>query len=502
MNKDTESPDITAVNLWEGIDRLANEQDGIKPKPSRATKPNDIKSTMRPMAPVPKFDVNQYLNPPASLYPGEQEQEEPKRLQSYQRFTWIEPPQVDRRYDEGTDDIRQAITQEAADIKAQPTEEEQKQAQAAAAFKAMFLDPHNLPAQPPAALRQGEHHLFTLGELFVIAGKAKSRKTFATAGLITAALARSGDPGGLQNALFGNLPSDRPKVLYVDTEQSAYLTGQAFRRARKLAGERYAQNIVFAHANGKSPAELMYGLQALLSEDETIGAVIFDNGGDLLAAGANDEAPSKMLAKELNEIAQRYQVALGVVVHTARTSADDDIGGHLGSQLAQRCAWHARVAVVDPKTKEGKGLSTIEHIRNRHQAPEQGLTFRIEDGLPVVVDYQNAPTERERQREAVVNRGRPPQVDPEDMDIATHIGIWTELWEKAKKAKTGPLTKENLHARLANVLAKWGKGKIGERRLIKFIHVALDEGLAVRVGNRFDDPGNEGQELTENSHVQ
>lgn len=506
-NKDTEIIDTTATSIWEGIERLEAELLGDKPKNPKglaAVTANGKKP--QPMPLVPQIDPQAYINPPEQFYPGvfaepEQPATEPKRRQVYQRFTAqvFTAPTIEHRYDEGTEDLRQAIANDANAVKAQLTIDEQKQAEAFAAYQSMFLDINNLPAKPPAALRQGDQYLFTLGELFVIAGKAKSRKTFATAGLITAALARSGDPNGLQGALFGNLPSDRPKIHYIDTEQSAYHTGHAFKRAVMLSGERYAQNLYFAHANGKSAAELIYGLNAALSLDKSISVVIIDNGGDLLAAGANDETPSKMLAKELNEIAQRYQIALGVVVHTARTSADDDIGGHFGSQLAQRCAWQARVAVVDPKTKEGRSMSTIEHVRNRWQTPEQGLTFKIEGDLPIIVDYQNAPTARERQLEAATNRGRPPQVDAEDLDLSTHMEIWNDVWSRLSKKTNEPINKADLFARLANALAKWGKGKIGDRRLAKFIAVAIDEGLVVKIGNRFADPKNANNEPGDNA---
>ncbi len=506
MAKDTEIIDTTAVNIWDGIDRLEAEMNGDKPKnPKGITAVTANGKKPPPIPPAPKIDPQAYINPPEQFYPGliaEQERTpaEPKRRQVYQRFSAqvFTPPTIERQHDEGTEDLRQAIANDATAVKAQLTSDEQKQADAFAAYQSMFLDINNLPTKPPAALRQGDQYLFTLGELFVIAGKAKSRKTFATAGLITAALARSGDPNGLQGALFGNLPSDRPKIHYIDTEQSAYHTGHAFKRAVVLSGERYAQNLYFAHANGKSPLELISGLHAALSLDKAISVVIIDNGGDLLAAGANDEAPSKMLAKELNEIAQRYHVALGIVVHTARTSIDDDIGGHFGSQLAQRCAWQARVAVVDPKTKEGRAMSTIEHMRNRWQAPEQGLTFKIEDGLPTIVDYQNAPTARERQLEAATNRGRPPQIDAEDLDLSTHMEIWDDVWARVSKKGNEPINKADLFARLANALAKWGKGKIGDRRLAKFIAVAVDEGLVVKIGNRFADPKNANDEPGDN----
>jgi uncharacterized protein YbaR (Trm112 family) len=506
MSKNT-TEDPTANNIWKAIDKLQAEYD--EPKISAAIK---ISKTNGPkLPPVPVMDPHRYINPPTSeemynallsiagLVKKTQPQQNTEgfdqaspgstpKMRSYQKFSSHISTPKDLENKDIANELRAHVAKDIQEIITQPTLEEQKRAEKYAAWQAMFLDIQNLPPKPPAALRQGDHYLFTLGELFVVAGKAKSRKTFATAGLITAALARSGAPDGLQNQLFGNLPADRPKVVYIDTEQSAYHTGQAFKRAVSLCGERYAKNLQFAHANGKSPAELISCLRAALQSDQTISAVIIDNGGDLLASGANDEAPSKALAKELNEIAQQFCIALGIVVHTARTSIEDDIAGHLGSQLAQRCSWHARVAVVDPKTKEGRALSTLDHVRNRWQAPDQGLTFKIEDGIPVLVEYQNALTKRQSAEVEAAKLGRPPQIQAEDIDIKTHMEIWEGLWRDANKKKEQQLGKSDLYARLRLAMSKWGKGTMGTRCLDKFIALALDEDLCQKIGNKYAAP--------------
>ena len=104
------------------------------------------------------------------------------------------------------------------------------------AAEAALINTKKKVPKPPTciALRQGlgkEIGICTLGNISLLAGKAKSRKTFLSS-MVTAA-AISGDY--VSDTIRGMLPDGKQAILYLDTEQSEYHAQGAIKRALALA---------------------------------------------------------------------------------------------------------------------------------------------------------------------------------------------------------------------------------------------------------------------------
>ena len=265
------------------------------------------------------------------------------------------------------------------------------------ALKKQFVDPDQHRKPPAAALRINGKTAFIPGEVFYISGQAKARKSFLLS-IFAAALAHQEGRTLFGGALEGNLPPHKRKILVIDTEQAAYHTAISLKRARALCSDADASNIVYAHLSGKRPAELLTMLHAAAELHPDLGALIIDNGSDLLERGENDEQEASAVASTLNAIAQQYSIAIGVIVHNARTTGSGDAAGHLGTRLARKAALH--IVVSKAPGLAGKTTSTTEIKRCRWPEPEP-ISFEIERddlGTPFLVPYIAPKSEKVQER--------------------------------------------------------------------------------------------------------
>ena len=105
-------------------------------------------------------------------------------------------------------------------------------------LNALRLDPTDEFEEDPAVLSaiidNKTYKLFSAGNISVISGAAKSRKTFLCSAVAAAAVAN--DPEKIALNMFASLPPEQNKVLYFDTEQSAYHAQKVNKRICYMAG--------------------------------------------------------------------------------------------------------------------------------------------------------------------------------------------------------------------------------------------------------------------------
>ena len=85
--------------------------------------------------------------------------------------------------------------------------------------------------QEPEVLKIGGVPIGTLGNFSASIGKAKSKKTFNVSAIVAASL-----KNGTVLRYVAELPENKRKVLYVDTEQSHYHCLKVMKRILRLAG--------------------------------------------------------------------------------------------------------------------------------------------------------------------------------------------------------------------------------------------------------------------------
>jgi hypothetical protein len=407
-----------------------------------------------------------------------------------------EAPSIADQIKQAAEQVRQqadpANATKAAELEALTTSYEE--------LRRRIIDPEQHKQAPTPALEMNGKTCFIPGELFCISGQAKSRKSFLLA-IFAAALAQQGGLGLFGGVLTGRLPANKRKILIIDTEQAAYHTAKALKRARSLCNEADAQNIEYIHLNGVSPTELLKMVEAAAQLHPDLGGLIIDNGGDLLERGENDEQEAAAVANKLNHLAQQYGLVVGVVVHNARTTGSGDAAGHLGTRLARKAALHIVVSKA-PGTAD-KTTSTTEIKRCRWPDPDP-ISFEIlpdELGTPAWVPYIKPKTQRTQDLEkqyketadarAAAGRGRPRLPDPDELGPELHDEAWAKVWTHKQAQEGNGLTKAQLLPILTNAWRKVKGCEFGEKKGREYLAYGIDQGYAEPRGSRYYQPETE-----------
>lgn len=231
-----------------------------------------------------------------------------------------------------------------------------------------------------AILQQGDLRLFSAGDISVVTGQPKSRKTFLISALATAFLS--------DNGYLGLKPSCKGKVLIVDTEQSKAHAQTVLKRIYRLMGWGF---------NDKHEEIVMLSLRELNAEErndklrEAIHHfnpkfVFIDGFADLLV-NTNDIEESVECINELMRISTAYNCHICSVVHANPNS--EKMRGHVGSELQRKSETVLLVSKSDNiTTVSPQFCRNIEFNR---------FAFRIdESGLPISTEYIKNPKDSNR----------------------------------------------------------------------------------------------------------
>ena len=120
----------------------------------------------------------------------------------------------------------------------------------------------------------------TLGNFSASIGKAKSKKTFNVSAIVAAAL-----KNGTVLRYVAELPEDKRKVLYVDTEQSPYHCLKVMTRILRMVGlpdDRDNENLEFLALRKYTPEQRIRIVEQAIYNTPDIGLVIIDGIRDMV----------------------------------------------------------------------------------------------------------------------------------------------------------------------------------------------------------------------------
>ena len=122
----------------------------------------------------------------------------------------------------------------------------------------------------------------TLGNFSASIGKAKSKKTFNVSAIVAAAL-----KNGTVLRYAAELPPNKRKILYVDTEQSPYHCLKVARRISRMAGlptNQNHENLEFLALRKYTPEERIEIVKQAIYRIEHIGLVVIDGIRDMVVS--------------------------------------------------------------------------------------------------------------------------------------------------------------------------------------------------------------------------
>ncbi len=243
--------------------------------------------------------------------------------------------------------------------------------EALSALSCYRIDPCKKIIRPEPLLLQGDIPIYSRGNISVMGGKAKSRKTFNVA--LQAAAFLSGEYMGLRASITAG------SVLIVDTEQSPDFTQRLYFRINKICGYDLHYN---------NPRLNIYALRELsfTERGEAIEKLIHYHRPDLvfidgvrdLIADFNSIQESSAVVQLMMKLSSLYNCHIVNILHTNKI--DSNLRGHLGTELNNKCET-AMIVESDGETSTVRPEST----RNR---PFEEYSFKIEDdesglGIPV-----------------------------------------------------------------------------------------------------------------------
>lgn len=249
-------------------------------------------------------------------------------------------------------------------------------------------------------------NLLTLGNISMIIGKAKSRKTFLLS-LFTSALISD---RMMFSKFRATLPPNQPNVVYFDTEQSEYHVSRMVKRICKLTGVDEPANFKCFALRSWSTAERLKVIEEYIYSDEKLSVVVIDGVRDLITA-INDEGESNKIKDLLLKWSNERNIHIITVLH--QNKADVNARGHVGSELTNKAE---TVLSVTKDKKQDISIVSSEYSRD---IDIDDFAFTVDaNGLPVLVDYFMNVDENQKRVKAT----------PQTVDASLHAEVLTSIF--------------------------------------------------------------------------
>lgn len=241
----------------------------------------------------------------------------------------------------------------------------------------------NIPiAKPPVILRikaqmgktTGYSRVLTLGNFSAITGKSKSKKTYLTTLMMTAAVR-----GGYYDKVFSaELPLNRRGVILFDTEQSNYDAYVTAKRIPDLLGYQDEGFGAFDLREFSALERCRIIERAIEKVHNYVSLIVIDGIADL-AMAINDEIEASRVVSLLMKWTKMYNVHIVNVIHQNKN--DEYATGHLGSAILKK----AECIISVRKDIQDSSRSEVHCDLIRGAGDFDNFNFSIDSrGLPVV----------------------------------------------------------------------------------------------------------------------
>jgi len=329
-----------------------------------------------------------------------------------------------------------------------------------AELQTAYIDPAKDIPPPPLALSIGDtpydrSTIGTMGNLSMIIGKAKSKKTF----FVSIALAAASSSTNVLGKFQGHLPSNKSTVLFFDTEQGLYDVHKVVKRVCRMMGKDEPPNFKAYCLRKYSPAMRLAMIRTAIENEPNLGFVVIDGARDLVTS-INDEEQATTLSSYFLKWTEERQFHLMTVLH--QNKGDNNARGHLGSELVNKAE---TVLSVTKDNASGFSIVEAEYCRDREPEP---FAFEIdENGLPRLVEHWELTSEKHQTQKSVT---------PSEIPHATHLAILEDVFQKIPQPKYSQLWRQ-----LKTSLATLGK-KVGDNRAKEFAQWYVAEDYIMRDG--------------------
>lgn len=217
--------------------------------------------------------------------------------------------------------------------------------------------------------------IMTEGNISVIKGRAKARKSFAVAMLTASSLSDS-----MIYNKFLSVP--RKLVVYFDTEQSSFYVQQAMDRIYQMTeGDGFSKRFYCFGLRKFNPAERLELIEWVFENFKNLGFVVIDGIRDLIK-DINSPDESTMISSKLLKWSEDSGAHILTVLH--ENPSDGKLRGHIGTELMNKAETVLRVEKLEQENKHISKLS-CDMVRGLDFDP---IYFTIENNIPVLTKYE------------------------------------------------------------------------------------------------------------------
>ena len=229
-------------------------------------------------------------------------------------------------------------------------------------WQASRLDLSEDYERAPEILKVHGSVIGTLGNFSASIGKAKSKKTFNVSAIVAAAL-----KNGTVLSYTAELPENRRKILYVDTEQSSYHCAKVAKRILRMAGlptGRNHKDLEFLVLRKYTPEERIAIVREAIYRTENVGLVVIDGIRDMVYDINSPSESTKVISLLMTWTGER-DIHIHTVLH--QNKGDENARGHIGTELSNK----AETVLQVEKDEKDPDISTVKaaHIRAMNFEP-------------------------------------------------------------------------------------------------------------------------------------
>jgi len=326
-------------------------------------------------------------------------------------------------------------------------------------LKSLQVDPYGTIEVPPVGLSIKETDaaipFATLGNISLIMGKAKSRKTF----LSCAFAAGAGSKNIIIDRIIGSLPSKQGHVVFIDTEQAGIHAQRSSNRIARLGGDSAKTNLTYYKLRKFSPQDRTNIIGEIIRKTPNLGLLVIDGIRDLVNS-INDEKEATKTLTQLLSWSEENNIHIMCVLH--QNKGDYNARGHLGTELVNKAETVFSVELIN--SKGGFSVVRAEYSRD---LPPKSFAFKIDEaGLPCLFDGW---TEEPKPSKAKAAR----QEDLKDPFLWT---IFSNVFQKDSSQKFRELM-ENVKMQLLEC-----SHSMGDSQMTPLINRCVESGLITKLG--------------------
>lgn len=223
--------------------------------------------------------------------------------------------------------------------------------------------------------------VMTRENISCVTAQAKVGKTFLVKLIVSAILKR----GIFQNRLVSELPKERDKILYIDTEQSKFHVKLGLSQIKEMLGEENAHELSRMQVYQFDAVSTLERLEFVkwLIYNEKPDFVVLDGISDL-ALDTNNLKEADELVTNLRIWATDNNCHICNVIHQNPNDVQTKMKGHLGTKLQDK----SEIVIGVSIDKEKDSNRIVQSLASRNRKPEP-FEFTInENGMPEIQEQE------------------------------------------------------------------------------------------------------------------